>query len=233
MGFFFDLMFDYFNYFYQWIDENPDKVDPYITAVYFALLNRANKSGWKDKFAIILIDLQETCGINSRTTMLKTLDRLEEFGFLQTVSKTTNQYKNRVICLPLNGKHLESTWKANEKHVESTWTHNKTIKTDKTIKTIKTKGADLTKVYSENENVNKVFIEFLQNRIETKKPVTQRAADLLVSEMRKLYKSPEEAIKGINQSIMKGWTGLFPVGSQNNKVTQQIQYNRSSQNHYK
>jgi hypothetical protein len=122
-------MFNYFNYFYQWIEDNPDKVDPYITAVYFALLNRANKSGWKDKFAIILVDLQETCGINSRTTMLKTLSKLEDFGFLQTVSTTQNQYKNRVICLPLNEKHLDSTWKPNEKHVKTTWTHNKTIKT--------------------------------------------------------------------------------------------------------
>jgi hypothetical protein len=229
------MMFDYFNNFYQWIEDNPDKVDPYITAVYFALLNRANKSGWKDKFAIILIDLQETCGINSRTTMLKTLSKLEEFGFLQTVSTTQNQYKNRIISLPLNGNHLDSTWKPLEKHVDITWTHNKTIKIDKTIKTIKTKGADLNKVYSENENVNKVFIEFLQNRIEIKKPATQRAADLLVSEMRKLYKSPDEAIKGINQSIMKGWTGLFPLGSQLNKpaAPQQTQFNRSSANHYK
>jgi hypothetical protein len=227
-------VFNYFNYFYHWIEENPDKVDPYITAVYFALLNRANKSGWKDKFAIILIDLQETCGISSRTTMLKTLARLEEYGFLQTISTTTNQYKNRVICLPLNEKHLDSTWKANEKHVDITWTHNKTIKTVKTDKTIKTKGADLDKVYSDNENVNKHFIEFLKHRIEIKKPATQRAADLLVSEMRKLYKTPDEAIQGINQSIMKGWTGLFPIGSQNNKQSQPqpTQFNRSSANHY-
>jgi hypothetical protein len=130
-------MFNYFNYFYHWIEENPDKVDPYITAVYFALLNRANKSGWKDKFAIILVDLQETCGINSRTTMLKTLARLEEYGFLQTVSTTTNQYKNRVICLPLNEKQMDSTWKANEKHVDITWTHNKTIKDYKDLEDYK------------------------------------------------------------------------------------------------
>jgi hypothetical protein len=227
-------VFNYFNYFYHWIEENPDKVDPYITAVYFALLNRANKSGWKDKFAIILIDLQETCGISSRTTILKTLARLEEFGFVKTISTTTNQYKNRVICLPLNEKHLDSTWIAREKHVDITWTHNKTIKTVKTDKTVKTKGADLNKVYSDNENVNKHFIEFLKHRIEIKKPATQRAADLLVSEMRKLYKTPDEAIQGINQSIMKGWTGLFPIGSQNHKQVQPqpTQFNRSSANHY-
>lgn len=127
-------MFECFNGFYEWVNNNPEKIDPYLCAVYFAILNRANKSGWKESFAIILIDLQEDCGINSRTTMLKTLGRLEEFGLIKTISKTQNQYKNRVICLPFNGKHMDSTWIAREKHVKSTWTHNKTIEDNKDYK---------------------------------------------------------------------------------------------------
>jgi hypothetical protein len=123
-------MFDYFNKFYSWVDENPEKVDPYLIAVYFALLNRANKSLWKEKFAIILVDIQEMSGINSRTTMIKTLNKLEEFGFIKTVSKTQNQYKNRVICLPLNGKHMKSTRKPNENQMESNWTQNKDLLND-------------------------------------------------------------------------------------------------------
>ena len=162
-------MFDYFNNFYQWIEDNPDKVDPYITAVYFALLNRANKSGWKDKFAIILIDLQETCGINSRTTMLKTLAKLEEFGFLQTVSTTQNQYKNRVIRLPLNEKHLDSTWKPNEKHVKTTWTHNKTIKDYKDFK-------DLEDNYPDSNESNPVQIQTDSMQIYTPEPEKKKVA---------------------------------------------------------
>jgi hypothetical protein len=123
-------MFDYFNKFYSWVDENPEKVDPYLIAVYFALLNRSNKSLWKEKFAIILVDIQEMSGINSRTTMIKTLNKLEEFGFIKTVSKTQNQYKNRVICLPLNGKQMKSTRKPNENQMESNWTQNKDLLND-------------------------------------------------------------------------------------------------------
>jgi hypothetical protein len=167
-------VFNYFNYFYHWIESNPDKVDPYITAVYFALLNRANKSGWKDKFAIILIDLQETCGINSRTTMLKTLARLEEFGFIETVSKTTNQYKNRVICLPLNEKHVDSTWKANEKHVESTWTHNKTIKTIQDYKDFKDINPD--SIESNPVTIQPDSIQLYTSNLEKKK-VPQKKKD--------------------------------------------------------
>lgn len=226
-------MFEYFNSFYQWIDDNPDKTDPYITAVYFALLNRANKLGWKEKFAIVLIDIQETCGISSRTTILKTLSKLEEYGFIETISTTQNQYKNRIICLPLNGKHVDSTWKALEKHVESTWTHNKTIKTNNTVKTVKTKGADLGKAYFDNPKVNEAFIEFLKNRVALKKAPTQKAADLLVNEARKLYKNADEAIQGINQSIMKGWAGLFPLDTKKTPKPEKPQtFSRSSQNHY-
>jgi hypothetical protein len=54
-------MFDYFNNFYRWIDENPDKVDTTTIAVYFALLNTANRLNWKEKFSIVLCDIQEMC----------------------------------------------------------------------------------------------------------------------------------------------------------------------------
>ena len=163
-------MFKCFNGFYEWVNNNPDKVDPYLCAVYFAILNRANRTGWKKNFAIILIDLQEDSGINSRTTMLKTLGRLEEYGLLITISKTQNQYKNRVICLPLNEKHLDSTWIANEKHLDSTWTHNKTIKEDKDLIDFKEVNAPVFKKHTawwtsatKESFSQKVFDEFSQH----------------------------------------------------------------------
>ena len=252
------MMFNYFNYFYHWIENNPDKVDPYITAVYFALLNRANKSGWKDRFAIILIDLQETCGINSRTTMLKTLGRLEEFGFIETVSKTTNQYKNRVICLPLNEKHVDSTWKANEKHVESTWTHNKTIKTIQDNKDLKEDSIesiptfnfenldpsyifkkqneiDKLKIFNDPE-VNIAFNDYLKHRISIKKYPSKNAIKLLVKRIREeCGTNKAKAIEAMQTSVMNNWTSI--VFDRNNKFTsskpEQIQFNRSSTEHYK
>jgi DNA-binding Lrp family transcriptional regulator len=124
-------MFEYFNNFYKWIEENPEKVDCTSVAVYFALLSTSNRLQWKDKFTIVLSDIQEMCGIGSRTTILKAITKLEENGFIKTISHSTNQYKNRIICLPLNERHVKSTRKATEKHLESNWTHHKTIKTSK------------------------------------------------------------------------------------------------------
>lgn len=232
-------MFDYFNYFWKWSGESPDKVTPTGTAIYFYILHVANSLNWRDSFSLSSTQIMNGCGIANYKTYKKHFDELVENGFVKIVKQSTNQYSANIIALV---KNTEAHTTALPKHIpeqdsstyQSTAHIHKTIKTVKTEKTIKTKGADLNKVYSENEAVNKHFIEFLRNRIEIKKPATQRAADLLVYEMRKLYKTPDEAIQGINQSIMKGWTGLFPIGSQNHKQVQPqpTQFNRSSANHY-
>jgi hypothetical protein len=212
-------MFDYFNGFWKWVSDNPDKVDPSFCAVYFALLNRANKTGWKDSFAIILIDLQEDCGICSRTTMLKVLSKLEEYGFVETISKTNNQYKNRVIRLPLNGKHVESTWIPLEKHVETTWTHNKTIKDNKDYKEyeeIRVEESTLivpkkkqtkrefldykSKRFFKNDEANNLILEFFDHLVEIKRPPTLRSARMIIKRLNKA-KCVEQIIESIEKAI--------------------------------
>jgi hypothetical protein len=235
------MMFDYFKAFWDWADKNPDRVNTTTAAIYFHFLHIANSLRWKESFGVTAGQTMEALGIGSVKTYRKHFEELIEVGLIEIKKRSINQYSCHVIALP---KITQPTTDHVTYHVPNQLPSNdltnypsdapihKTNKTVKTDKTIKTKGADLDKVYSENELVNKHFIEFLKNRIEIKKPATQRAADLLVSEMRKLYKTPDEAIQGINQSIMKGWTGLFPIGSQNIKPEPPKTINRSSANHY-
>lgn len=230
-------MFEYFKFYWDWADQNPDKVNTTAAAIYFHFLHIANSLRWKESFGVTAGQTMEALGIGSVKTYRKHFDELIEYGLIEIKKRSTNQYSCHVIALPKitypvtdhvpnQLPTIDLTTYPSYDPIHKT---NKTVKTDKTKKT---KGADLNKVYSENEKVNKVFIEFLQNRIEIKKPATQRAADLLVTEMRKLYKSPDEAIAGINQSIMKGWTGLFPLVLQNNKPAEPKPFSRSAQNHY-
>jgi hypothetical protein len=177
------------------------------------ILSRANRLGWKDKFSIVLIDLQESTGIASRTTMLKCLLKLEENGFISTVSYSKNQYKNRIICLPLNEKHLNSTRKANEKQLESTRTHHKTIKTIKTYKSID----EIKKEHFADEKINSLFIQFLSERIARKKYPTDNSIELLIKKVRKIYKTKEEVIEGLEEAIANGWSGLFEIKRNNSK----------------
>lgn len=239
-------MFEYFKFYWDWADQNPDKANATAAAMYFYFLHLANSLRWKESIGVTAGQTMSAVGIGSVKTYRKHFEELVENGLIKILKRSTNQYSCHVIALP---KITQPLTQPNESPTKiylgdalsddlssdlSDAPIHKTNKTIKTDKTIKTKYADLNKVYSENENVNKVFIEFLQNRIEIKKPATQRAADLLVNEMRKLYKTPDEAIQGINQSIMKGWTGLFQLSTQINKPVQQQQktFNRSSANHY-
>jgi hypothetical protein len=237
------MMFEYFKAYWDWADQNAEKANATTAAIYFYFLHLANSLRWKESFGITAGQTMAAVGIGSVKTYRKHFDELIESGLIEIRKRSINQYSCHVIALPkITEAVTQAMTQAGVEHLpkQGSGTYpsdapiHKTIKTVKTDKTIKTKGADLDKVYSDNESVNKHFIEFLKHRIEIKKPATQRAADLLVSEMRKLYKTPDEAIQGINQSIMKGWTGLFPIGSQNNKQSQPqpTQFNRSSANHY-
>ena len=217
-------MFDYFNNFYRWIYENPDKVDTTTIAVYFALLNTANRLNWKEKFSIVLCDIQEMCGVSSRTTILKALNKLEENCFVKTVTYSKNQYKNRVICLPLNEKHVKSTRKANEKHVDSSLTHHKTYKTIKDYKDLlDNKG------YFQNEKLKQTFLDFIQTRIDSKKKPTEKAVDLLVKKLGELSnKNPELAIRIIENSIESSWQSFFAIKKELPKDNHS--YSRASRN---
>jgi hypothetical protein len=236
------MMFEYFKAYWDWADQNAEKANATTAAIYFYFLHLANSLRWKESFGITAGQTMAAVGIGSVKTYRKHFDELIENGLIEIRKKSINQYSCHVIALPkITEAVTQAMTQAGLGHLpkQGSGTYlsddpssdpiHKTIKIDKTIKT---KGADLSKVYSENELVNKHFIDFLKNRIEIKKPATQRAADLLVTEMRKLYKTPDEAIQGINQSIMKGWTGLFPVGSQNKKPQQPAQFSRASLNHF-
>ncbi len=223
-GAFYFMMFECFNGFWNWVDDNPEKIDPYLAAVYFAILSRANRIGWKDKFAIILIDLQESTGIASRTTLLKCLLKLEENGFIKTISHSTNQYKNRIISLSFNEKHLNSTRKANENQVEITRTHiktNKTIKTNKDNKENKVyKSVDEIRAmtfFQKSEKVNEAFKDFLINRITNKHYPTTLAIKSLINKMKEIYKTEQQALDGIARSIEGNYKGLFEANKNTTK----------------
>lgn len=237
-AFCFEMMFEYFKAYWDWADENPDKVNTTAAAIYFHFLHIANSLRWKESFGVTAGQTMEALGIGSVKTYRKHFDELIEYGLIEIKKRSTNQYSCHVIALP-KITHPVADHVPNQLPTIDLTTYpsydpiHKTNKSIKKDKTIKTKGADLEKAYFDNPKVNEAFIEFLKNRVALKKAPTQKAADLLVNEARKLYKNADEAIQGINQSIMKGWAGLFPLDTKKTPKPEQPQtFSRSSQNHY-
>jgi len=67
-------------------------------------------------------------------------------------------------------------------------------------------------------NLNHAIIEFIDFRKKIKAPMTERAVDLMIKKLDTLSttKTIEEKIDILDQSILNGWRGIFPL--QQNKV---------------
>ena len=93
----------------QWFDfsfENPDKVKPIHTAIYFFACEHCNRLGGKDKFGLPSVMTMEAIGVKSHNTYIKAFNDLVEWGFITLHQKSTNQYSANIIALSKNNKAL-------------------------------------------------------------------------------------------------------------------------------
>ena len=55
---------------------------------------------------------------------------------------------------------------------------------------------------------------FAEHRKKLKKPMTGRAKELMLSKLSKMARTEQEQIAILNQSIVNGWQGIFPLGGE-------------------
>ena len=65
--------------------------------------------------------------------------------------------------------------------------------------------------YCEDEKLNAAIVSFVEFRKSIKKPMTDKAVKLLISKLNKMASSVSEQIEILNQSIVNGWQGVFPL----------------------
>lgn len=86
---------------------------------------------------------------------------------------------------------------------------------------------------SEEENkpspLDEAIQEFTQFRKKIKAPLTDRALQLLYKELDKLASSDEEKIKILEQSILHGWKGVFPLKQQDVFETKEARSRREQE----
>ena len=79
---------------------------------------------------------------------------------------------------------------------------NKNVKNVKNVKEI---------IYSDIPELNEAIIAFIDYRKSIKKPMSDRAITLLLGKLNKMSNSVQEQIEILNQSILNGWQGIFPL----------------------
>ena len=66
--------------------------------------------------------------------------------------------------------------------------------------------------YPSDEVLNQAFLDYIDARKKMKKPMTEKAIELAMRELDKLAGTDNDlAIKILNQSVFRGWMGLFPL----------------------
>lgn len=131
--------------------------------------------------------------------------------------------KNRLITV-LNWDLYQILEQQNEQQVNNKRTTseqqvntNKNVKKDKNVKNER-------KTYSEHPALNDTILEFIAYRKGIKKPMTDNAVKLLLGKLDKMTSNANEQIEILNQSIVNGWIGVFPL-KEEKKQPQQAKKN--------
>lgn len=158
------------------------------------------------QFVTSLSSIQKKCGKKVSISHIRTsIEKLEKLNFL--TNESTKQ--GRLITIVNWGLYQSDE----EKSQTISPTAPQNIANDfATIKnkTLKNKRFN-NKTYSENFELNNAIYDLIEARKLLKKAPTERAIELLLNKLEKLSSDPTEQIAIINQSIINGWSGVFPL----------------------
>jgi hypothetical protein len=93
---------DYFELmrnFWDFTFENPEKIKPNHCALYCFIVEHCNRLGWKKKFGLPTTMTKDAIGIRSYNTYINTLNELENFGLIQLIEKSKNQYSSNIVAI--------------------------------------------------------------------------------------------------------------------------------------
>lgn len=111
---------DYFKLtraFWDFAFENPEKIKPNHCALYLFIVEHCNRLGWKKKFGLPTEMSKEAIGIRSYNTYIQTLNELVEFGLIELIEKSKNQYSSNIVAISNFDKALDKALdKASKKH---------------------------------------------------------------------------------------------------------------------
>ena len=198
----------------NWFDfafENPELISPNHVAIYFFAIEHCNRLGWRSKFGFPTQMAMDAIGIKKHQTYIRYFNDLVEWGFFKLVQKSQNQYSSNIISLvsdlPKNGKALDKAIiNHRAKQTETIGQSNSSI--DKQVNNLTNKPlSDFDLAFKDFEKMRKLI----------KKPLTDRARNMILNKLDKLATDKPTQIKILENSIVNNWQDIYPL-KENNKV---------------
>lgn len=144
------------------------------------------------------------------------IEMKKEYLLINDVHKYKNISINPVSSVGNPVSSVGNTQRREEKSKEE----KRRVKKRKESKAPKSAPDD--SCYYADQDLNKAFIDYVDMRKKIKAPMTDRAIELAIKKLNDLsspngHMNNELAIEILNQSIMNGWKGLFPVNTKPKK----------------
>ena len=194
--------------------ENPIFLKPELLQLFIYCLLKANHEAQKIIFNGQEIEIKIGQFITGRNAMAKdlkqnpitTYKRLKILENLQILNIKSNN-KFSVVTVVNYGLYQSEEIKRNTKRNNKGTTREQQGNTNKNDKNDKND-----KKYKIIRSPIEIAIDdFKEFRKKIKKPMTDRAVELLIDKLNKLASDDETKIAILNQSIVNGWQGIFPL----------------------
>lgn len=195
---------------FDWSFENPERISPNHTALYFFIIEHCNRLGWKKKFGLPTTMAKDAIGIKSYKTYIKTLNELVDFGFIDLVEKSSNQYTANIVALvKFTEPHAKALGKAMLNHmpkqVQSTCQTKDTIDKPITTKPKTNNKFNFKKALLDYGLDEMLVDEWLVIRKAKKSVNSQFAFNSFISQVEKTNMDKNEVLKIVAE---KQWAGF-------------------------
>ena len=204
--------------------------------VNLSISNLANRWGWSRHKTRDFLNLLESDGmVTVNATTNRTTITLENYSFYNDVpttkgqrgdsDKTSNsskfvEFDDFGATTNLTTQTLEKysvcddspTTKGQRKDSEGTAKGQRGDTTNKNNKNNKNNN-----IYNDEPKLDTAVKEFITFRKKIKKPMTDHAVKLMLSKLNKLTSDTDEQVEILNQSILNGWQGIYPLKREENK----------------
>jgi len=97
---------------FDWCFDNASKIKPIHTALFFFIMEHNNRLGWKKEFGLPRDMSMDAIGVKNNRTYSKAFNDLEEWGFVEVIERSKNQYSANIISISACVKNAPATTKA-------------------------------------------------------------------------------------------------------------------------
>ena len=181
-------------------------------ALWYALMYINNKCAWAEWFTVPNITLEINTGL-SRQGITKCRNALKQCGIIDFTSNGTKAASYRLITMSnsVQAGVQDSIQDSIQSSVQDSSALNKHKQNE--TKQNKPPVSPPLDVFAqvEDETLRKALYDFAAMRKAIKKPLTERAKELLLGKLRELSQDTGEQVKILDQSIMHNWQGVFAL----------------------